>query len=297
MPESDSDRYVKGAILVAIVLVLASVIAFQKSGYEHVVPVANQYEASTYKQRADFRIENECADFDGAALLECKHDIEQAERDAHRDQKDLKAQRYMALWAFIMAVASLFGLGVTVVGLVFIYRTLKASEKATDAAVQSVAVSREIGEAQVRAYLSVDQATVEADNKGHLVLKVTLKNSGNSPARRVRQTTRVEFRTGVRPEDDVGEFTVENGRTFGLADIAAGGTECFVEPHIGIPAEVSAGEPNILILMEVKVDYSTVFQHLGTQVEVTTLASAFNRLPTEPGKRYSMGRASHNEDQ
>ncbi|MEX6632866.1 hypothetical protein [Hyphococcus lacteus] len=70
----------------------------------------------------------------------------------------LQAQQDVALWNYAMFIVALGALGVTVVGIYFIARTLDATlaavtqaKKATRAANDAVAVTREIGEAQSRA--------------------------------------------------------------------------------------------------------------------------------------------------
>lgn len=194
MSNGNSNDHIARLGLVLIVVVLVGIVAFQKSGYEHVNPVSNEYETSEYQKRANARVENECSGIQGVDFAKCANEIEKAARDAHRSQKDLKAQRYMALWAFFMAAAGIVGLIVTGVGLYFIYRTLVASEKATKAAVEAVNVTRDMGERQIRAYLAVENSTVRNLAVGqNMKIEFSLKNSGQSPAKNVSVETIICF--------------------------------------------------------------------------------------------------------
>lgn len=149
--------------------------------------VSNDYETSKYADRAQSRVQALCIDISGATLAECIIEIEQSERANHRAQKDLKAQRYMAIWAFVMALSGIITVGITGAGLYWLRRTFIQTQGAVTAANAAVEVTREIGEAQVRAYIGI--AGAEFKNGGGLALgvgdelncEIMLKNFGNSP--------------------------------------------------------------------------------------------------------------------
>lgn len=98
------------------------------------------------------------------------------------------------IWAQgLMALAALGQIVLTIIGIVFIRRTLIATEAAvaeargaTEAANQAVTVTRLSAESQLRAYLSVDQIYV-ADLVEGQVLEAwfSLHNRGQTPAKRV----------------------------------------------------------------------------------------------------------------
>ena len=90
MPDSDTDGF-RTAGLVILVFAMIGLIAFQRSGYEHVEGVPNDYEASQYHERAKGRVEIECSGLDAIDFAKCSNEIERAERNAHQAQKDLKA--------------------------------------------------------------------------------------------------------------------------------------------------------------------------------------------------------------
>lgn len=120
---------------------------------------------------------------------------------------DLKAQKAMALWAMLMFVASVASVAVTAAGLELLRRTLNATKDAatyaesaaraawetveqakaaTLAAQEAVGVTREVGQAQVRAYISVSAELPKglALNQT-LRVKLSIKNTGQSPAHSV----------------------------------------------------------------------------------------------------------------
>ena len=118
-----------------------------------------------------------------------------SEQQRDRDDADLRAQQSMAVWAFWMFIASGLGVLLTGVGVYLIWRTLiytrdaashageavVEAKSATKAAQDAVDVTREIGEAQVRAYLLCRSARYRI-NKGGLSATLELANAGQSPA-------------------------------------------------------------------------------------------------------------------
>ena len=110
-----------------------------------------------------------------------------------REQRDLIAQESAALWGFWIAVIAFLQLAATVIGLVFIKRTLDATRAAvkeagdaTEAAREAVKETSRVGEAQTRAYLSVVRADFHFARRGKsgLPFDLTLQfhNSGGTPA-------------------------------------------------------------------------------------------------------------------
>lgn len=124
-----------------------------------------------------------------------------------REIRGLQAQEEMARWASWMFYSSAATVALTLVALFAIYRTLyhtgraanytrdmlREAEATTRAAIETVEITREIGNRQVRPYVTYDSGTVEVfEAEGfyalgekplpkHLHLEVKLRNSGNSP--------------------------------------------------------------------------------------------------------------------
>lgn len=106
---------------------------------------------------------------------------------------DLASQESMAKSTYRMNLAAWAGIVLSAVGVMLIWKTLVASrqtlreaENATKAAFKSVEVTREIGEAQVRAYLSVPDVVLDwSDDNTLSKVKFIIKNAGQSPAMKV----------------------------------------------------------------------------------------------------------------
>lgn len=88
----------------------------------------------------------------------------------------------VAQWA--MAIFAFAATGVSIWAIVLLKKTLLATEKGADFAKETVAVTREIGEAQTRAYLFVDKAKYKI-SKTAFVVSIEIGNAGQSPANNV----------------------------------------------------------------------------------------------------------------
>lgn len=103
------------------------------------------------------------------------------DEQADTDWCDLAAQQSMAESTNWMNWAAWAGVIFTVAGVFLVWRTLIATQ-------DTVAVTRKIGEAQTRAYLSVldFESEVTGNPEPKITVKITLKNFGQTPARNVR---------------------------------------------------------------------------------------------------------------
>lgn len=158
--------------------------------------------------------------------LIAEEDKIERERQEEREIRDLNAQMEMALWAKRMTWATVAGILLTFVGLVLIGLTLRYTKKAaehsasmveeaqhaTKAAEETVKVTREIGQAQVMAYLNVEYCHIIKTGANEFGLHVGFKNSGQTPARNVTVDARVSVtvritksanQPSVRPVDIV----------------------------------------------------------------------------------------------
>lgn len=131
---------------------------------------------------------------------ESEGDQQQSESDPGRSSPspwyDLWVQSLMALWAFCQLV-------LTGVGIWYIRKTLVATEKAveeagtaTKAAQDAVAVTRDSGERQLRAYIHIDKALLKEFGSGKrpkIVLQI--RNAGQTPAHNLTVDTAMVFRT------------------------------------------------------------------------------------------------------
>lgn len=88
----------------------------------------------------------------------------------------------VAQW--VMAACSIVALFVSFWGVILLYRTIKASREAVDAANTATAITKAIGEAQTRAYLAVTSARYQFKRDSVSAI-LDIENIGNSPARDV----------------------------------------------------------------------------------------------------------------
>lgn len=114
------------------------------------------------------------------------------ERSEWRQESDLYAQWTMALWAKISAAIAGIGLFITGVGLVLVKRTLDVNRAAVELSNRAIENEREIGEAQVRAYLAPIGGSYEIVGN-YLKVWVKYKNFGQSPCLRVHLRGEVFF--------------------------------------------------------------------------------------------------------
>lgn len=192
---SDSNR---GLYIVATLagIILLGTIGSAESRCER---EQNAYQAKTARQPGS----NEIIQFRSArsgvpCLVERAIANPETGKTTEHDQRDLVAQEGSALWAFWIAAITFLQLVLSAFGLWAILRTLKQGQEAVQASRDSVRETRRIGEAQTRCYLSVIEATVTL-NRRVPVIRVKVKNSGQSPARKVR----AEYAFNPDAESDV----------------------------------------------------------------------------------------------
>ena len=116
-----------------------------------------------------------------------------------------------AQWA--MALTGLGALLVSIWAVRLLKATLKETRDAVRAADDAVGVTREIGEAQTRAYLSLEEVKALVDERDGINFAVTIRNLGNTPARDVHVVVGVWVNREIEmPEDfggGVGQVSVE----------------------------------------------------------------------------------------
>jgi hypothetical protein len=129
-------------------------------------------------------------------------DAEKKARDAiqkrteDRERNDLLAQEGMKVAADRMADYSRIQTWLIGIGTFLLFVTLWLTRQANQAAQAAVTVTREIGEAQVRAYVSIKTAAIYfgGDTAMPFVV-ITAANSGQSPARNFVWTTEIRYLT------------------------------------------------------------------------------------------------------
>jgi hypothetical protein len=151
---------------------------FQQSAYEQ----SAKEDAADYAKHAANQINQSCAGVAKSELPICvakeKSEYYLKTRDNRRDYADLVAQRKSALWTFVMGVAALIGMGLSVVGVFLVYTTFHETRKANS-------ISRESVYRQLRAYVTID-GSEHRHKDGWDWVTLTLHNSGSTPATRVK---------------------------------------------------------------------------------------------------------------
>lgn len=117
----------------------------------------------------------------------CVNNTKSTSREAERAEQDLNAQREMAKWtegmlwaAWVVGLSTLLA---TIIGVRYVYLTLLATQ---DMARETT----RIGEAQVRAYVTVSAAECSNIVPGEpITFSIKIENKGQSPARNVRLVT------------------------------------------------------------------------------------------------------------
>ncbi|MCW2361641.1 MULTISPECIES: hypothetical protein [Sphingobium] len=178
--------------------------------------------------------------------------------DAMRAARDLAAQEDMARWALLMLATSMIGVAVTVAGTGAVVIQIGLTRKALDAAESANVTSKEIGEAQVRAYLALSDCTVVLEH-GKVKVRFKMTNAGQSPANGIvnEVTISIHHRNG--------DWSWQTSKRTSPVDISANRTEGMIcRSTAQIPADHAAHflQPSAAIIrVQCRTYYSDVFGH------------------------------------
>ena len=140
--------------------------------------------SDAYAAHAKQEIERCGLGSDPAINAICVAGVVKATNENERAEADLVAQSEMALWARWMLIVTTLATLLTGIGVLFVRRSLTLNREAIAAALAAVNVTREIGERQIRAYLSaVDAVGTNFAKEGVPDLALKIINPGQSPAR------------------------------------------------------------------------------------------------------------------
>jgi hypothetical protein len=133
-----------------------------------------------------------------ARALEAANAKPEPADQASREERDVRAQEYMASW-----VPKMFWLGgieivLTMIGIGLVWQTFQQTRRAAKAAEDAVTTTQSIGEAGVRAYLHIKSVSV-AFWKGFdkPIFDVVVTNTGQSPGHRLVCGAQVRYEWGV----------------------------------------------------------------------------------------------------
>ncbi len=190
---SNSDRstgFKVVTVLTAILIASLVAVFLYDSGRKH-GEALGEYSANsdTYARNTQEHIKECLALPEDGRKSKCIVKVVEASNEHERAEKDLIAQTEMALWALGMLVVSTLMMFVSALGVWWIRETLAETRNAVKAADDAVTVTRKIGESQLRAYCSVDSATLEQGNPDSggdgyrkIYTQITIKNYGQTPA-------------------------------------------------------------------------------------------------------------------
>lgn len=88
---------------------------------------------------------------------------------------------------WLMALFTIIATGISLYAVIIVNRTLRTSQKATEAAVEAVTVTRKMGERQLRPYIvyqsgKISVLTLAPPHPKQLELRIIVKNCGATPA-------------------------------------------------------------------------------------------------------------------
>lgn len=239
MPDRNKGGNAAALFLGAIVAVIAAYVAW---GWG--VTSGERADADrAFYQRAAYTedyIERTCVMMDRSALVECIQEAIEAGREDQRANYDLNAQEDMARsgrWMLLTGIATVV---TAVFGIHYVRETLAETRTIVD-------ITRQIGEAQIRAYLSIKRVALGLDYDGTFVAGVIAENSGLSPARFCRFVCEVSYSIPDKPgwHKSVTEYT----SLILLGDIPANGGESKLKvttqfPDVRIPDDaIGDGTP------------------------------------------------------
>ena len=178
------------------------------------------------------------------------------------DALDLAAQRSMASAAWWMVAVTTISSTVGAVGLFLIFATLREARRSANAAESTVETARDIGMAQVRAYLSIEAASMRlyVDDLSGCYIELRLKNSGQSPARHISFLGVVRLKDWGRPRLEPLLTLKEDGF---WPDIGSGGSATLgimiITDEDDVTAKAAAASQWLAYEVEIEVNFEDVF--------------------------------------
>ena len=176
MPDGDRG-FVSSTIkacLVGLILLACGIAIWDISARNTRYDQRADYRAGQHASNAQDSIERECVGTP-AAIKECVEKHIRAQHESQRAEHDLSAQQAMADWALGVLAVSFVTLLATVAGVMYVRWTLHET--------------RRIGQAQVRAYMTVGDFSGyvnDKDGEPKMGMHLVCTNTGQSPALNVR---------------------------------------------------------------------------------------------------------------
>jgi hypothetical protein len=166
-----------------------------------------------------------------STALESAADKKETPEEKRRAEQDLNAQLVMATAAKKMFLVGVTETAITFIGVMLVLATMIYTKRAATAARDAVneaeratKTARDVGEAQIRAYLTCEGATFEVD-ENWLICHPKIKNYGQSPASKVKVKASLSSRLEEHQPLVPPKITILESKEFevGCAAIPAGG--------------------------------------------------------------------------
>lgn len=181
------------------------------------------------------------------------HDTDRSDNEAKRAQYDLKAQQDMSAWALGMFIVTIWLTGITLLGVIFVWRTLVATrDMAKD--------TRRIGEAQTRAHLDLSgsgQFTNSDPEECAIEISFNIRNSGVTKAKNIDVSIKIFRRlTGEREWIFMDDGIWRGNLASNIPPSSAGSK--MLDRTMG-PLDIAIEKMEIRVIAEIK--YSDVFDN------------------------------------
>lgn len=184
---SDRDKRAKAGLIGAgLILALSSAGGLIAWGRLQSAEYERQAYAETrhYAENTNQQISETCLGLVTQEQLDCINEARNEQRNNERNEYDLVAQRQSALWAYVMALAAVIGMGLSVVGVFLVWITFRETRRAADAGYEA----NKIALATQRPWINFSINTWHfsfKDGTARIHLLVEAKNEGSAPAERV----------------------------------------------------------------------------------------------------------------
>jgi hypothetical protein len=139
-----------------------------------------------YSEYTRDKVAEACVRITKTDKIKCLNEAFEAKREYEYNQSDLVAQKQSALWAYIMAAAAVIGMALSAVGVWLVKTTFDETREAN-------IIAREIGQAQVRSYLTIKHVYIEITESHLPEFGFTVANYGQSPALQFKPGYKIEY--------------------------------------------------------------------------------------------------------
>ena|GEM_PF-5134366 len=237
MPKRDRGFgfWVVTALFIAALLSLILALTYDVATSHTERKLRAEQNSSGYAFSAEKRMKEACGGLSGGDLIACVQKEVEATNEHKRSEHDLTAQEDMDDWSFWLLWVSVSSVAVSTLAVILVWRTLDVTRDTLVATQEMAKDTRDIGEAQVRAYLSITpMRLIESDNGKVARAFIAVKNTGQSPALEVEIWFTLQC-TGAKFEHVIGGIDEHDNvwRTFSIAS----GETVYIKAETNIGAE------------------------------------------------------------